>query len=204
MPWQCLCGCGQAGVLDDPGTSIAAVAAAVHTGRLTHRARTDLAAALDSRLDPASVARREQEIRRLDGACPVAESAVLRFRELALDSWLEDLVEPVVVGVGAALLVPARRDALIEWTAAVTEPGVATAAWARLVQELPGTARATAATLCAVAALLDGDGAMANVALDLVERIHPRLDIAALVARVAARGIPPRALRELILGRRAT
>jgi hypothetical protein len=51
-----------------------------------------------------------------------------------------------------------------------------------MVQQLPGRARAQAATVCGLAALLDGDGATANLALELATRTHPGLPLTRLAA----------------------
>ncbi|MFR9804961.1 DUF4192 family protein [Pseudonocardia sp. RS010] len=84
---------------------------------------------------------------------------------------------------------------MIGWTAEITEPGAMRSAWLRMVQQLPGEARAYAATLCAIAALLEGDGATANVALDLAEELRPSLTLVRLIGQITARGITPTALR---------
>ncbi|MFR9802782.1 DUF4192 domain-containing protein [Pseudonocardia sp. RS010] len=198
MPWQCLCDCGEVGILDDPATSVLAVTAAATTGQVSYRSREELAAALDSRIDTGTAHRRAELIGALDGAGAVVQGAVLEFGARVLSGRLDQLDENTIVGIGAALLQPTRRDALVSWTAEITEPGVMRAAWLRMVQQLPGEARAYAATLCAIAALLDGDGATANVALDVAEELRPGLSLARLVSQITARGITPTALRELI------
>ncbi|MCE0765991.1 DUF4192 domain-containing protein [Pseudonocardia kujensis] len=93
---------------------------------------------------------------------------------------------------------PRRGARHFSWTAEITEPGVMRAACLRMVQQLPGAVRAYAATLCAIAALLDGDSATANVALDVAEELRPGLSLVRLVSQITGRGITPTALRELI------
>ena len=58
------------------------------------------------------------------------------------------------------------------------------------------------AALLAMSALLRGDGALANVALDRAERAWPGHAFAALVRRAAMAGIRPSVMREM-LGRSA-
>ncbi|MCF7547329.1 DUF4192 domain-containing protein [Pseudonocardia sp. WMMC193] len=198
MPWKCLCDCGNAGILDDPGSSVLAVTAVATTGRVNYRSRAELAAELDSRIDAATARRRAEQIRMLDGEGPEVAAAVLEFGSQVLDGRLDEIDEDVIVGIGAALGTPARRDALVGWTAEVTEHGVMRAAWLRMVQQLPGRSRAQAATVCALAALLDGDGATANVALEVAERTHPGLPLTRLATQLTAAGIEPGMLRALI------
>lgn len=198
MPWKCLCDCGNAGILDDPDSSVVAVTAAATTGRVNYHSRAELASEFDSRIDTATADRRAAQIRALDGEGPEVAAAMLEFGSRVLAGSLDELDEDIIVGIGAALAEPARRDALVGWTAETTEHGVMRAAWLRMVQQLPGRARAQAATVCALAALLDGDGATANVALDLAERTHPGLPLTRLATQLTTRGIEPGALRDLI------
>ncbi|GEL25732.1 hypothetical protein PSU4_46860 [Pseudonocardia sulfidoxydans NBRC 16205] len=198
MPWQCLCGCGHAGILDDPAVSVVALTAAVSTGQVSYGSREALAAELDSRIDSVTAQRRAQMIDALDGEGVEAGVAILKLREQVLSGRGDQLDDDVLVGIGAALLTQARRDALVEWTAENTEPGLMRAVWRQLVQQLPGQARAYAATLCGLAALLEGDGATANLALDLAGQVHPGLRLTELAARIASCGIDPITLREIL------
>ena len=198
MPWRCLCACGAAGILDDPATSVVAVAAAASTGQVSYRSRAELAAALDSRIDAGTAERRAELIGDLACSGAGVEGAVLEFGASVRSGQLDELSEDTIVGIGAALLDPARRDALIGWTSETTGPGVMRGAWLSMVQQLVGEARAYAAAVCALAALLEGDGATANIALDLAEELRPGLPLTRLVMHVAACGIAPHALQELI------
>ncbi|MGE3661812.1 MAG: DUF4192 domain-containing protein [Pseudonocardia sp.] len=198
MPWQCLRGCGRAGILDDPAVSVVALTAAVTTGQVSYGSREALAADLDSRIDPATAQRRAQLIDALDGEDVEVGAAILTWAAQVLSGRGEKLDEDVLVGVGAGLLATVRRDELVGWTVENTEPGLMKSAWRQLVQQLPGQARAYAATLCGLAALLEGDGATANVALDLAGQVHPGLTLTELAVQVAACGIDPITLREIL------
>jgi hypothetical protein len=72
--------------------------------------------------------------------------------------------------------------------------------WAALARETPDPEAAEPATLLAMSALLRGDGALANIALDRAERAWPGHAFAALVGRAAAAGLRPAAIREMLLG----
>ncbi|MFC7655465.1 DUF4192 family protein [Pseudonocardia benzenivorans] len=126
------------------------------------------------------------------------QGAILEFGARVLGGGLDQLDEDVIVGVGAALLTAAHRDALVGWTAENTEPGVMRAGWLWMVQQLTGEARAYAATLFALGALLEGDGAAANVALELAEQVHPGLSLTRLATDVAGCGIEPAVLRRML------
>jgi hypothetical protein len=214
MPWRCLCGCGHSGVLDDPAASVLALTTAVATGQVSYGSRAELAAALDSRIDPDTAHRRGEQIAALHQSAAGrrggpghsgseetdagVQGAILEFGARVLGGGLDQLDEDVIVGVGAALLTAAHRDALVGWTAENTEPGVMRAGWLWMVQQLTGEARAYAATLFALGALLEGDGAAANVALELAEQVHPGLSLTRLATDVAGCGIEPAVLRRML------
>jgi hypothetical protein len=70
--------------------------------------------------------------------------------------------------------------------------------WAALAREMPDPEAAEPATLLAVSALLRGDGAMANVALDRAERAWPGHTFSGLVRRAADAGLRPSRVRKLL------
>jgi hypothetical protein len=67
--------------------------------------------------------------------------------------------------------------------------------WAALVRETPDPEAAEPATLLAVSALLRGDGALANVALDRAQRAWPGHRLAEILRTAAAAGLRPSQVR---------
>jgi hypothetical protein len=73
--------------------------------------------------------------------------------------------------------------------------------WTALTRETPDPEAAEPAALLAMSALLRGDGALANVALDRAESAWPGHAFAALVRRAATAGIRPSVMREMLTRR---
>ncbi|QJY49766.1 DUF4192 domain-containing protein [Pseudonocardia broussonetiae] len=78
-------------------------------------------------------------------------------------------------------------------------PGAETL-WAALCRELPDPEAAEPAALLAAVALLRGDGALANVALDRAERSWPGHRLTRLLRSAAAVPLRPAQIRECLLG----
>lgn len=78
-------------------------------------------------------------------------------------------------------------------------PGAETL-WAALCRELPEPEAAEPAALLAAVALLRGDGALANVALDRAERSWPGHRLTRLLRSAAAVPLRPAQIRECLLG----
>ncbi len=74
--------------------------------------------------------------------------------------------------------------------------------WAALARELPDPEAAEAAALLAVAALLRGDGALANVSLDRAQRAWPGHRLTRLLRWAAEAGVRPDQLRGVAQRRR--
>jgi hypothetical protein len=73
--------------------------------------------------------------------------------------------------------------------------------WAALARETPDPEAAEPATLLAVSALLRGDGALANIALDRAERAWPGHAFSTLVRGAAEAGLRPSLVRALLRDR---
>jgi hypothetical protein len=72
--------------------------------------------------------------------------------------------------------------------------------WAALCRETPDPEAAEPAALLAVSALLRGDGALANVALDRAEQAWPGHAFARLLRGAADAGLRPSRMRALLHG----
>jgi hypothetical protein len=110
------------------------------------------------------------------------------------DHWLDD---ERVVALTRALQSPAVREAAI---AACTgsHPEAAAALWAALTRGTPDPEAAEPAALLALMGLLQGDGALANVALQRAEAAWPGHRFTATLRGLAAIGIRPSELRNCL------
>ena len=67
-----------------------------------------------------------------------------------------------------------------------------------VAQQTPDEQAAPVCTMVALAAYASGDGALANVALERVQRCDPAYSLAALVNQCLDQGLPPAIIRELL------
>ena len=89
------------------------------------------------------------------------------------------------------------RDAALARCAASDLDG-AEQLWAALTRETPDPEAAEPAALLAACALLRGDGALADIALDRAEQAWPGHRLTRLLRAVWAAGIPPERVRECL------
>jgi Domain of unknown function (DUF4192) len=124
------------------------------------------------------------------GAVPGGSAAV------GADGWLDD---ERVVALTRALQIPVVRDAAV---AACTgsRPAAAEALWAALARGTPDPEAAEPAALLALMGLLQGDGALANVALRRAESAWPGHHLTETLRGLAAAGIRPSELRACLTG----
>lgn len=99
-----------------------------------------------------------------------------------------------VVALAGALADPGVRDAAMVRCAGPEAPA-AEHLWTALVRETPDPEAAEPAALLAVSALLRGDGALANVALDRAERAWPGHRLTGILRAVADAGTRPEKMR---------
>jgi hypothetical protein len=207
--WSCFDGCGCSGVLPDPAATEAAAAAVVE-GRVVHSDRRELEALVEP-VDAAAIRRREVRVieaadEALAGPDPGCDDDAVHLA--VLDAALAEsaagrlvLDDDRVVTLAAALVrLPVRDAALARSDPSGPAGAVAETLWAALCRELPDPEAAEAAALLAASALMRGDGALANVALDRAERSWPGHRLAGLLRSVATLGMRPAQLRESLLG----
>ncbi|MHA6621066.1 DUF4192 domain-containing protein [Pseudonocardia sp. DLS-67] len=208
--WACYQPCGCAGTVPDPSTT-PFLAAMVAEGRVVHADRAALEA-LIAPADPAVIRRREKRlIRSADAALEGDPGGVVLEPGAGLsvvDAAITDaaagrlaLSDDGVVALATALGIAEVRAWALERSAG-QDGAAAEHLWAALVREMPDPEAAEPAALLAVSALLRGDGALANIALDRAERAWPGHAFAGLVRRCAAAGIRPSRIRETLLGAR--
>jgi hypothetical protein len=215
--WACYDPCGCGGTLPDPATTAIAVAG-VLDGRVVHGSRSELSQLVEP-VDPARLERREELLAALpavldepitsaDGsgrACSAAEEdALLRAAAQTLDQAVADaasgqllLDDARVVALAGALAIPAVRDEALRRCIG-RRARAAEDLWLALVRETPDPEAAEPAALLAVSALQRGDGGLANVALDRAERAWPGHRLTRTLRQLAAAGLPPSDVRELL------
>jgi Domain of unknown function (DUF4192) len=101
------------------------------------------------------------------------------------------------VEIGLALWRQDVRDACLAFSLGA-EASAAETLWAALTRGLPGKWRAAPAALLAVAAYLRGDGALANIALDISEDAAPGYVLATLLRYAFQGGVSPTQLHGII------
>lgn len=209
--WACLGDCRCTGALPDPAATPAA-ATAVAGGQVVRGDRVDLLH-LVSPADPDAVRRREELLRRAadaarrgpdPGGGEVEDDAHLAVVEAALadvGTGRLDLDDDRAVSLATALVRPTVRDTVLQRCARSAIPGLAAAEtlWAALCRALPDPESAEAAALLAATALLRGDGALANVALDRAEGSWPGHRLTGLLRSVASAGLRPSQVRDMLV-----
>jgi hypothetical protein len=213
-PWRCypLHDCGCAGTLPDPATSVLA-ATAVARGAVLRDSREEL----EQMLEPAGSA--EAAALAAGGpdagfagppggggtagsgsGRPTERTPAADPRRMLREALADAAAGRLVVGrrlagaMASALRRPWFRD---EALAACVGPSAPAAEqlWAALARTGPGRDAATPAALLAVSALLRGDGALANVALDRALRADPAHRLAATLRVALDGGWGPREIR---------
>ncbi|WP_219413407.1 DUF4192 domain-containing protein [Pseudonocardia nigra] len=216
--WACYGPCGCTGVLPDPA-STAYVAAAVASGTVVRDDRGDLERMV-APADPERIRRREELLVRAvdelvarhvldigpdgDGAAHEAVAgadgtavAVVDTAIVEASAGRLDLDDERVVSLAIALGDPAVRDVAL-LRCAGPAPLAAERLWTALVRETPDPEAAEPAALLAVSALLRGDGALANVAIDRAERAWPGHRLAGMLSALVATGPHPDEVREWV------
>ncbi len=206
-PWACYDPCRCSGVLPDPATT-AFAASVVASGQVIHRDR----AALDQLVapaDPARIRRREEMlIARLDEAVrrpeataegPRAGLALVDAAIVAAAEGGPDLDDNAVVDLACALSDTEVRDAALLRNTGPTA-AAAEQLWTVLVRETPDPEAAEPAAMLAVSALLRGDGALANVALERAAQAWPGHRLTGLLRVAADVGMRPDQVRSWLIG----
>ena len=112
------------------------------------------------------------------------------------DDWLDD---ERVVALTRALQIPVVRDAAVA-ACVGSRPAAAAALWAAMARGTPDPEAAEPAALLALTGLLQGDGALANVALERAEAAWPGHHLTQTLRGLAAAGIHPSELRACLTG----
>lgn len=202
--WECYDGCCR-GVLPDPAV-LPLAASAVLGGQVVYADRAELVRVVEP-ADPQAIRRRE--IRLIEVIDQASED-----RDTLVDLDASDAVIAQAVADAAAGRLMLDDDAVVELTVALSTPEVRDAAirhstgadavaaeqlWAALTRETPDPEAAEPAALLAVSALMRGDGALANVAIDRAERAWPGHRLARLLLAISQAGIHPSDLRNTMM-----
>jgi hypothetical protein len=209
--WGCYDPCGCVGVLPDPAGTPFAAAAAVD-GQVVRSGREQLERSV-APADAARIRRREVMLIEAHDVATGDASGELGGGHhggapgiAVVDAALEEaaagrlaLDDARVVALAMALAQPAVRDEAIRRSAG-SRSAAAEHLWAALVREMPDPEAAEPAALLAVSALLRGDGALANVALDRAERAWPGHRLTRLLRSAAEACMRPGELRACLRG----
>lgn len=212
--WSCYDGCACTGIVpgaDETPLAVAVIAegrvvrgdraelqqlvAPADDGRIRRREAL-LMAAIDAALDGADTPEGDprngapEGIAALDAALDAAA---------ATTNGIPVLDDEQVLSVTWALATPVVRDVAIA-ACVGPRPAAAEALWTALVRETPDPEAAEPAALLALSALLRGDGALANVALDRAESAWPGHGLTATLRDVARAGTRPGELRACLAG----
>lgn len=199
--WACYDPCGCTGVVPD-GSATPMAASAVAGGQVVFADRIELER-LVAPSDPIRIRRREELLTRAaDGVFddpddgPDDRVAGLAAVDAAIADTAAgrlELDDERAVVLAHALVSPPVRDAAMLRCAHPDPPTAAAAEqlWTLLTRELPDPESAEPAALLAVSALLRGDGALANVALNRAERAWPGHRLTGLLRAVAEAGVRP-------------
>jgi hypothetical protein len=127
-----------------------------------------------------------------------SSDAIAAIDSAVLDAGRGRLVldDARVLALAAALAVPAVRDAAL-LRCIGPAPVAAEQLWTALVRETPDPEAAEPAVLLALSAMLRGDGALANVALDRAEQAWPGHRLAGILRPVLL-GMRPEEIRVLL------
>ncbi|MEU7818452.1 DUF4192 domain-containing protein [Pseudonocardia sp. NPDC049154] len=217
-PWRCypLHDCRCAGTLPDPAASVLA-ATAVARGAVVRESREELAKVVE----PAGPAEPFEPTGRSEPGGPSGPSGPTPGsagradggaeggdpRRLLREALADAAAGRLVVGrrlagaMAAALRRPWFRDEALAACAGDAAPE-AEQLWAALARTSPGADAATPAALLAVSALLRGDGALANVALDRALGADPGHRLAHSLRAALDGGWGPREIRAWLEGAR--
>jgi hypothetical protein len=192
-PWRCypLHDCRCEGTLPDPGASVLA-ATAVARGAVLRDSREELERVVEPVGPSADAA---------DGGGAASADPRRLLREALADAAAGRLLvgRGLAGAMTSALRRPWFRDEALAACAGPAAPE-AEQLWAALARACPGADAATPAALLAVSALLRGDGALANVALDRALQADPAHRLSATLRRALDGGWGPREIRAWIEG----
>jgi hypothetical protein len=205
-PWRCYGECACSGRLPDPSCAPLA-ARMVASGQVIYGDRSELER-LVAPADPVAIQRRSAKLdARLDratrkgGGMPLAGAAGFAL----LTRWVDRartqpprLADADVVSLCLALSDPMVRDAGLGF-ALGTRAVPAERLWSALTTECPDPEAAEPAVLWAFSALMRGDGALANVALERAQQAWPGHRLSALFLGGLGAGVAPGELRSWFL-----
>lgn len=198
--WHCVDGCGNAGLVDDPSSSLLA-AEAVLNGRRLYACRDDLVdvvAATDSERARGLIALIEGATH-AGGSRPATaagrdvEHVIAAATDLATGGSVADAD---IARIACALVDPRVRDTLYALCVGRTS-AQAEALWSMLARVLPPPWRAEALVLLAFAAYTRGDGPLAGVSLAAALQCSPEHRMAQMLDQALQTGMRPERIREL-------
>ncbi|MBE5477989.1 hypothetical protein E3G68_005343 [Mycobacteroides abscessus] len=193
--WHCADGCGDQGLLDDPGHDGLFVGA--QAGRRIYGSRAELMAVVAP--DMGRRGRLEPLMTNVGPSTDAVATAILAARQHREGV---DPADQVLATIARATDDPRARDAF--YALAVSELAAPMEdLWALLARVLPSRWRVAALAQLAFSAYVRGDGVVAGVAVDeaVGEGInHPMVE---LLGTALDHAVPPEKVRALVIGRAA-
>lgn len=201
--WSCYDGCC-GGLIPEPST-LPLLAASTLNGQVVYASRAELERVV-APTEPERLRRREQRLIEVIDAAAAGDPAGARACDVAAGvARVEravaeaaqgrlELDDDAVVELAMALSLPSVRDDAIRHSGG-PHAAAAEQLWAALTRETPDPEAAEPACLLAATALIRGDGALANVAIERAERAWPGHRFGRLLSAVARAGISPEELR---------
>lgn len=205
--------CSPDGVPFDASTSQAA-AAAVYAGCVTRPSREDLVDSLapvtgDGRMHMAKATKEAERrlcptsMKRPVPTPPATTEHLSRIHEVADQARAgEPLNDMEVAEVGVLLASLQLRDEMCERVIADADDAVAMRHhldfWSDVLRRVERRYTPAPASLLAFTAYLEGEGALANAALDRALEVDTTYKIACILREIVRAGIPPKGLRALL------
>lgn len=191
QPWRRYGDADYFGTVPDPRASLVAVAN-VAAGQITYVSREELAGQVAA--DPETDLDRRAALLQQTAPTSTAEAvAVVRDAVDQIDAGgpiTELLEDDRIVPLVQALNDLAVRDAAVRFPLS-DQAAAAEQLWSLLTRAAPRPEVTHPATLLAISSALRGDGALANIAIDIALAADPGNRLADLLRAVLADGIPP-------------
>lgn len=213
QPWIQYDHGGESGVIPDPTTSELAAHMAF-SGQATYRSRTDLAHTLAPDDDDALQRRADRIAALRRGATCVTDICDIDLVTTTIESLRHlqstdssatnfdhvfgcgELDDEVIARIAIGLTDSELRGQCLAF--ALDDAVSANRLWARMTQATPGPERVNPAWLLAFGAYVNGDGAIAQIALEIALEVDPHHPLATLLKTAIGHAIAPTELRAIL------
>lgn len=196
--WRCYGDALCFGSVPDPHASLVTVTK-VAEGEVTYRSRDELAAQLTA--DPPTDLNRRAALLRQLPPMTTADALLLvsdAVDQIAAGELTDGLLDDDrIARLVQALTNPAVRDTIVK-VALCDHAAAAEQLWSLLTRVAPRPEATYPATLLAISCAARGDGALANIAIDIALTADPANRTAELLGAVLTTGLPPHQFRQML------